>query len=56
MRKNKKMFLKPVERKARDSVECVSMYSKYISTTLDIKHDNLKQSIEKKILLKTNVG
>ena len=47
-RRNKKTFVKPVERKAKDSVECVSMYSKYITTTLDIKYDNLKRSIENK--------
>ena len=47
-RKNKRAFVEPLERKARDSVECVSMYSKYISTHLDIKYNNFKQSIENK--------
>jgi len=45
-RKNKRTFVKPLEAKARDSVECVSMYSKYISTRLDVKYDNFKKSIE----------
>ena len=47
-RKHKRTFVEPLERKARDSVECVSMYSKYISTHLDVKYDNFKQSIENK--------
>ena len=29
-RKNKIAFVKPLETKARGSVECISMYSKYI--------------------------
>jgi plastocyanin domain-containing protein len=41
-------FVKPLETKARDSVECISMYSKYISTHLDVKYDNFKKSIENK--------
>ena len=47
-RKYKKAFIKPLEIKARDSAECVSMYSKYISTYLDVNYNNFKQSIENK--------
>ena len=47
-RKNKRAFVEPLERKARDSVDCISMYSKYISTHLDIKYNNFKESIENK--------
>ena len=39
----KKTFITPLETKARYSVECVSMYSKYILTHLDVKYDNFKK-------------
>jgi len=47
-RKNKRAFVEPLDRKARDSVGCISMYSKYISTHLDVKYNNFKESIENK--------
>ena len=45
-RDNKEYYVEPYTKKARDSNQCISMYSKYISTNIDTKYTTLKKSIE----------
>ena len=44
----KKSIYKPLDTKLQNSSECVSMFSKYISTTLNLNYDNLKEAIKVK--------
>lgn len=48
MRKDKMVMYSPMNIKAQNSQQCVSMYNKYISTPIDITYDNLQQAIENK--------
>ena len=47
-RKNKKSIYTPLDTKLQNSSECVSMFSRFISTTLDVKCDSLRKAIENK--------
>ena len=47
-RKSKKSVYTPLNTKLQNSSECVSMFSRFISTTLDVKRDTLRQAIENK--------
>ncbi len=45
---NKKEINKPLEEKAKNSAECLSKFSRFISTTLDVNSDTLRDAIENK--------
>ena len=47
-RKNKKLVYKPLDTKLQNSSECVSMFSRFISTTLDVNSDTIRDAIENK--------
>ena len=47
-RNKKKSFYQPLDLKLQNSLECVSMYSKYISTQLGVNCNSLREAIENK--------
>ena len=47
-RNKKKSYYQPLDLKLQNSLECVSMYSKYISTELDVNCNSLRAAIENK--------
>ena len=47
-RDNDGSFSSPYTKKYKNSNECISMYSKYITTNIDTKYDDFKKSIENK--------
>ena len=47
-RKGKTSVYRPLDTKLQESSECISMFNRYISTTLDVNCDSLKEAIENK--------